>query len=226
MSNSFESSDVSHYAQTAERMVPGLQSLYRMTGLLVAETMPDTGRLLVLGAGGGQETIAFAQAQPGWRFVGVDPSAKMLQLARDTLGSAADRVEWVEGLIDSAPLEAFDAASCLLTLHFLTETERMHTLLELRRRLKPGGALVVAHHSFPQSAGEKARWLQRFANHAFFSGLDPADAARASDAISARLPLLAPQREVELLEAAGFCQIELFYAALTFKGWVARTPSD
>ena len=34
-------------------------------------------------------------------------------------------------------------------------------------------------------------------------------------------PTLSPEAEVDLLEQAGFVRPELFYAAFTFKGWVA-----
>jgi len=35
------------------------------------------------------------------------------------------------------------------------------------------------------------------------------------------LPALSPEQDVELLRAAGFPVVELFYAAFSFRGWVA-----
>jgi len=216
---------VARYAEGPVRQVPGFHGLQRMAALLLAEFVPEDGRVLVVGAGGGLELKAFAEAQPGWRFVGVDPSAEMLKLAVDTLGPLASRVDLVEGYIDTAPTGPFDGATCLLTLHFLSADERLHTLRELRRRLKPGAPLVVAHHSFPQSEREKARWLDRYAAFGVASGISVANAKNASDAINSRLPLLSPEHDVELLREAGFDGIELFYAGFTFKGWVACTPA-
>lgn len=37
-----------------------------------------------------------------------------------------------------------------------------------------------------------------------------------------KLPVLDPQADEAILRDAGFTDIELFYAALTFKGWVCR----
>lgn len=215
---------VAHYAQGPVRQVPGFHDLQRMALLLLAERVPAHGRVLVLGAGGGLELQVFAQAQPGWQFVGVDPSAPMLELAAKTLGPLATRVELVTGYIDDAPDVAFDGATCLLTLHFLSAEERLHTLRALRQRLKPGAPLVVTHHSFPLDGGDKSRWLRRYAAFAASSGIAQADADRAIEAIGARLPLLAPEQEVALLREAGFETVELFYAAFTFKGWVAYAP--
>lgn len=199
-----------------------------MTTLLLAECVPEDGHVLVLGAGGGLELKVFAEAQPGWRFLGIDPSAEMLKLAQTTLGPLASRVEFLEGYIDNAPDTAFDGATCLLTLHFLPAEQRLHTLKALKRRLKPGSPLIVAHHSIPQAKGEKLRWLQRYAAFAVSSGIVWPDSKKASEvieAIDARLPVLTPEQDVALLQEAGFESIELFYAGFTFRGWVAYAPS-
>lgn len=216
---------VARYAEGPARQVPGFLALQRMTELLLAETVPDDGRLLVLGAGGGLELAVFADAHPAWRFVGVDPSAEMLALARATLGGRASRVELHEGYVDTAPAGPFDGATCLLTLHFLDAAERLRTVQALRRRLRPGAPFVVAHHSFPQGAADKVRWLERYAAFAASSGVDATHARNAIEAIDRRLPTLDPDADVALMREAGFERIELFYAAFTFRGWVAYAPA-
>lgn len=222
MSTFKDPSAVSSYRQTAQAKVPGMAALHRMTHILLAESVPPTGEVLVLGAGGGLELEAFAQAQPGWGFVGVDPSLPMLELARETLGANASRVVLVEGLIEDAPVRDFDGATCLLTLHFLDPATRLQTLQGLFHRLRPGGVLVVAHHSYAPET--RMRWLRRSAAFASMDGIvDERD--EASIAVMAeKLPAISEADEVALLVAAGFTDVELFYAALSFRGWVARRP--
>jgi tRNA (cmo5U34)-methyltransferase len=211
---------VARYAEGPARMVPGFHGLQRMTGLLLAERVGDDADVLVIGAGGGLELKVFAEAQPGWRFCGVDPSAEMLALAGRTLGPLASRVEFHEGYIDTARAGPFDAATCLLTLHFLDEDERRRTLAQIHRRLKPGAPFVTAHFSFPQEGGEKTKWLARFAAFAAASGMPDASAQTAAAAIGERLPILTPERDEAMLREAGFAGVEMFYAGFTFRGWV------
>lgn len=216
---------VSRYAEGPVRQVPGFHALQRMAALLLAESVPVDGTVLVLGAGGGLELKVFADAQPEWHFVGVDPSAEMLELARSTLGQLASRVDFVEGVIDAAPMGPFDGATCLLTLHFLPAQERLHALRGLAARLKPGAPLVVAHHSVPRDDDGELRWLHRYAAFASASGVGTMDASKVVEAIATRLPLLSPEQDAALLREAGFDNVELFYAGFTFKGWVAsRRP--
>lgn len=222
MSTFHNATAVSRYQETAQAKVPGMAALHRMAHVLLAESVPSDGEVLVLGAGGGLELAAFAEARPGWRFVGVDPSAPMLELAQETLGLNASRALLVEGFIEDAPLREFDGAACLLTLHFLEPDARLRTLRELFRRLRPGGVLVVAHHSYAPE--EATRWLRRSAAFASGNGVVSEQDEAGIAAMAAKLPAISSKDEVGLLEAAGFTDVELFYAALSFRGWVARRP--
>jgi tRNA (cmo5U34)-methyltransferase len=215
-------SALANYAEKTARIVPGLHDLQTMAALLVAEHAPESANVLVIGAGGGMELKALAEAHSQWRFVGVDPSQPMLDLAAAALGPLAGRVQLHHGYTDTAPTGPFDAATCLLTMHFVAVEERKSTLKEIHRRLQPGAPFVMAHLSFPQAPEEREVWLSRYAAFAVASGVDPENARKAASAIGATLPLQSPEREEELLEEAGFTNVRLFYAGLAFRGWVAR----
>jgi tRNA (cmo5U34)-methyltransferase len=221
MSHFSDPASVARYAEGPRRLVPGLEALHWMTLLLLAERAPQDARVLVLGAGGGMELKVFAEAQPGWRFDGVDPAAAMLKLAEEVLGPLGAQVSLHEGYIESAPDGPFDAATCLLTLHFLSLEERLRTLQEVRRRMKPGAPLVVAHHSFPRDETGRELWSSRFAAFAVASGADRVMMETGRGFIAHQLPALSPDEDEAALRAAGFSDVSLFYAAFTFRGWVA-----
>lgn len=212
---------IADYTDGPRRFAPGFEAMHRMTAILLAERAGPQAHVLVLGAGGGLELTALAQAQPGWRFTGVDPAGPMLDLARRTMGADADRAELVEGTIEAAPAGPFDAATCLLTLHFLQREERTATLRQMHDRLRPGAPLVVVHASFPQDEPARSRWLDRYAAYAVASGVDPKVAEQARAAVSATLPAMEPADDEACLREAGFSDVELFYAAFTWRGWVA-----
>ena len=46
------------------------------------------------------------------------------------------------------------------------------------------------------------------------------NAQTAAAAIGERLPILPPERDEAMLREAGFGGAEMFYAGLTFRGWV------
>jgi tRNA (cmo5U34)-methyltransferase len=198
--------------------VPGFDGLHRMMSLLLAERVPADGRILVLGAGGGLEIKSLADAHPGWSFDGVDPSADMLGIADSTVKPHRTRVELHEGYINAAPEGPFDGATCLLTLHFVPRDQRLETLRQVHRRLRPGAPFVLAHISFAQTEPERSQWIAR---HVTYGGVDPAQAESAKRAIATRLTILSPEEDEAMLREAGFGGVSLFYAGLSFRGWVA-----
>jgi len=212
---------VAQYKEGPLRFVPAFAELHRMTAILLGERAPADATVLVLGAGGGMEMKALAEAHPGWRFEGVDPAREMLKLAERTLGPLAARATLREGYIEDASEGPFDAAACLLTLHFLDRETRVRTAAEIRRRLAPGAPFVAAHSSFPQDAATRPQWLSRYAAYAVASGADPKMAETARAGIAAHLNLLSPEEDEAVLREAGFTDVTPFYTAFTWRGWVA-----
>jgi tRNA (cmo5U34)-methyltransferase len=220
--NAFDDPDFAgSYADRVPRTVPAYHDIHRMAAVLIDEHAPPDARVLVLGAGGGLEVKAFAQAHPEWTFDAVDPAAAMLDLAVATLGRSASRVRMHQGYIDDAPLGPFDAATSLLTLHFVEHDERRRIVAEVRRRLAPGAPFVVAHLSFPQGDdAERELWFGRYAANLVASGIDPADAEKARTTVAAEVPVLTPEQDRAILQEAGFTDVTEFFSAFTFRGWV------
>ncbi|MYL83111.1 methyltransferase domain-containing protein [Desulfovibrio aerotolerans] len=212
--------NVARYAADTPQRVPGYDDLHRMAMLLLTEHAPKKANILVLGAGGGLELKAFAQWQPEWHFLGVDPSAEMLQLAEEIVGPAIGQVTLQKGYITDAQRGPFDGATCLLTLHFMTKAERFETLCALRSRLAPGARLVVAQHCKPDN-GQTARELTRLVAFSGGTKFDFAQAAASASVMAEKLPLLTQKEEEQLLTDAGFKDVSMFYAGFSLRGWVA-----
>lgn len=203
--------------------VPGFEAMHLMVAQLVAETTPKAGSVLILGAGGGHELTRLAAHDPSWEFCAVDPSPEMLAAARyrmDEQGNAG-RVDWVEGLIDAAPDGPFDAATCLLTLHFVPDDgAKRETLRALRRRLKLGAQFVLVDLCMELGSDGFEEALERYVSFARASGAEPDDVAQVTARIrQGDLPMATQSRNEALFKEAGFSSIELFYAGFSWRGW-------
>lgn len=222
MSHFYDPAMVARYHEGPPKFVPGFADMQRMARVLLAERAPFDARVLVLGAGGGLELKAFADGQPGWTFDGVDPSAAMLDLARQLVAAHGDRMRLHQGYVDAAPIGPFDAAACLLTMHFMPVAERRHALAAIHARLRPGSPFVVMHMSVASGAQERARWMARDEAFAVAGGVAPEMARQRREGIAASLPVLAPQEDEALLREAGFDDIDVFYVGGVFRGWICR----
>ena len=215
---------VKHYIeQGPPAFAPGHGGMLQMTGVLLAESMPAEGQLLVVGAGGGLATKYLAGIEHGWRFVGVDPAGAMLDLARAVAGPVAgDRLALIEGTVLDAPSGPFDAATCILVLGLIADDgSKLATLEGVRCRLRPDAPFILVDQCIDRSAPDVGRRLDRYANYALRSNVDAGTVANAREAVS-RLTTMAPDwRNEELLRQAGFHGIEVFYVGMAWRGWIA-----
>ncbi|MEM9840817.1 MAG: class I SAM-dependent methyltransferase [Pseudomonadota bacterium] len=212
------------YADGPTRFMPGYDSVQRMASVLIRERTGENAHVLVHGAGGGAEIGTFAQLNPRWTFTGVEPARAMLDQAIAFLGPLKDRVAMHHGYIDDAPDGPFDAATSLLTLHFIEEEARSETVSQIIRRLKPGAPFVTVHCSFPQIGPLRDEWLLR--HRAFtITGGTPAEVAEKGRAdLDERIPVLNPSTDEAILRNAGLTEVTEFFSAFTWRGWVGYAP--
>ncbi len=122
---------------------------------LIAQAQIRPGQsALDLGCGTGTLTIAVKQAQPQAAVVGLDGDPAILRRAREKAQSAGVEAQFDEGLSYELPYanESFDRVLSSLFFHHLTRENKLRTLAEVRRVIKPGGELHVADWGAPANA--------------------------------------------------------------------------
>lgn len=219
----FEDPDfVRRYTEGPGRFVPGYQVMQRVAAQLIAERIGDAGKVLVLGAGGGLEIETFAREYPHWTYLGVDPAGEMLNAARERVAACGAAASWVQGYIFDAPPERCDAATTMLTLHFVPDDGgKLATLRALHERLKPGAPFILVDLCIDKAAPDYDRAVERYRTFALRAGAEPDDVAGTIDRVRHVLQTVAPARNEALLREAGFTDVQLFYAGLSWRGWVA-----
>ena len=110
-----------------------------------------------LGCGTGELLLGLGRAHPGWRLVGLDGSARMIDCARHKPGG--ERIDWRVGPLAAPPLPpagtgagadtgagsaGFDAAGCFYdTLNHLIEPGALAAMVGVvAAALRPGGLFV------------------------------------------------------------------------------------
>jgi len=117
-------------------------------------------RCLDLATGTGDMVLAIDEAQPGVSCVGLDPSARMLDVARRKLARAGVGARLVEGDAQALPFEdgSFDRATMAFGIRNIPD--RGKALSELARVLAPGGRAAILELAEPEGR------LARFHVHA------------------------------------------------------------
>jgi ubiquinone/menaquinone biosynthesis C-methylase UbiE len=115
---------------------------------------PPNGRLYIdIGCGTGNYTIALANK--GLNFYGIEPSAKMLGIAR----LKHDKINWLLARAEEIPLNdnLFEGAIATLTIHHWSDVKK--ALKEIHRILKTDGKFVLFTATPEQMKGY---WLNHY----------------------------------------------------------------
>ena len=212
-----------HYDERNSKLVPISDNMHFLAGLVLGD-LPPRARILCVGAGTGAEILALANAHPEWSFVGVDPSAAMLDICRERLEQAdvLSRCELVPGYINDLANDAeFDAVLSFLVAHFVRREERADFYWHIHHRLKPGGSFVSTEISFDLDSPEFPAMLKNWDRIQSLMGATPDSLQHLSDTLRQTLSVISPTDTEVLLRAAGFALPVQFFQAFMIHGWYA-----
>lgn len=213
-----------NYEQGLRWFIPGYDASHAMAAVLLRDRIGDRGRILVIGAGGGVELSLFASECDGWSFVGVDPSREMLEQARLKVEAvaASTRVSFVQGYVEDAPRERFDAATAFLALNFIPDDgRRLNALREIHSRLIPEGPFLMINGCTDMKTPRFDEDLRLYAAFARRNGA-PVEIIEGAVRMQRESLFFVPRdREEALLKQAGFQNLRLFYCGLWIHGWLA-----
>jgi ubiquinone/menaquinone biosynthesis C-methylase UbiE len=116
------------------------------------------GRVLEIGIGSGLNfpfygaTVIFV--------IGLEPSRELLRMARPRASNAGARVALLDASAEAIPLDSASIDTVVTTWTLCTIPDAQRALAEMRRVLKPAGALLFVEHGRAPEPGV-ARWQDR-----------------------------------------------------------------
>lgn len=216
------------YEKNTRISVPTYDSLFVMVqSYFRMQLGSKSASLLVIGAGGGSELAAWGPSNPGWTFTGVDPSEEMLKIAKYKSAKLGleDRVSFVQGTIDDLPESdsKFDAASCILVLHFIDDVqEKLKLLRSIKDKVKSGAPFVLVSAYGNLDDSEFQARLDVWKSFWIAGGREPSEVDDMINNNFKKLSLL-PEQEIEgLLADSGFTRIARFYSTGIMAGWICH----
>jgi ubiquinone/menaquinone biosynthesis C-methylase UbiE len=102
------------------------------------------GRVLEIGIGSGLNLPFYGHGVR--QVIGLEPSPKLLAMARRAADAQAMAIQLIKGSADSIPLDRASVDTVVTTWTLCSIPDGMRALGEMRRVLKPGGRLLFVEH--------------------------------------------------------------------------------
>ena len=216
--------DLDDYVTLAEQFIPGRRAIFAIVEASFLELLPKgPARILVVGAGGGEEILRLGLANSDWSFVGVDTYPPMVELARrrlaDTPVGARSQVD--EKTVESLNERDFDATTCILTAHFVPDDgAKLAFFKAIHARLKPGAPLAIVDGVGVSGEAQTELLRRIWKRHAVLKGV-AVEVAEANAENFKKVAVVSEERQEELLTSAGFERLTPIFRGLAIKGWLA-----
>ncbi len=155
--------------------------------------LAEVHRVLDLACGTATLTILLKQEKPQAEVIGIDGDKKVLAIAKTKARAAGVEIQFDEGMSFDLPYgnESFDRVISSLFFHHLSRENKVRTLGEVSRVLKPNGEFYVADWGLP------GNWLMKLSSR-FIQLLDGFETT--ADSFGGVLP--------DLMIGAGFTAVE------------------
>jgi ubiquinone/menaquinone biosynthesis C-methylase UbiE len=121
------------------------------------------GRVLEIGIGSGLNLPFYSLKAE--HVIGLDPSPKLLSMARQVARPSSGPAEFVEGSAEAIPLDDASVDTVVTTWTLCSIPDAPRSLLEMRRVLRPDGRLLFVEHGRAPDAN--VRWWQDHLNPAW-----------------------------------------------------------
>lgn len=213
------------YEKGIRRTLPSYDAMLSLTQTFFQSALPDESTFIVVGAGSGNEISKLAEQKPHWSFVGVDPAEAMLHFAKERLKPLPNNITLLHGTLleTELPVTQFDAATCILVLHFIESyDDKLATLKAISQHLKPGAPFVLVSKygqlDSPETELQFDLWRAYWLQHTKLTSEQVTDMEQSIRALS----FMSEEEILSLLQEAGFIQISRFFATTLFGGWICR----
>jgi tRNA (cmo5U34)-methyltransferase len=212
------------FADMIGRSVPGYDLTLSMIGVLAAHFAQSDSRCYDLGCSLGASTLAMRHRVPAsCQLVAIDNSMAMLERCRDNVrrDRATPRVDIICADIQQIPISDASMVTLNFTLQFVPAAERLGSLKNVHRGLRPGGALILSEKiALPGNAQQQ---LFEALHHDFkramgYSDLEIAQKRATLDQVL--VPDTAASHR-ERLHKAGFTEVYTWFQCLNFASWLA-----
>jgi len=130
-------------------------------GLVEQAGIESGHRVLDLGCGTGTLALLIKRTQQETEVVGLDGDPKVLEIAKAKVARSGQEITMDYGMAYELPYpdDSFDRVLSSLLFHHLTRENKVRTLTEVFRVLRPGGQLHVADWGAPSNISMRIAFL-------------------------------------------------------------------
>lgn len=222
---SFNDKVANVFDDMVSRSVPYYEEMQRMACELAEDFAKPRTNLYDIGCSTATTMLALNEnIDPTVKFIGVDNSAAMIAKAQEKIDQAGVKrqIELITGdLHQDIKLENASVITMLLTLQFARPLYRERIMRNIFEGLNEQGSLILIEKLTCKNTVFNRLYIDHYYDFKRRNGYSETEIAKKREALENVLIPYRLDENIELLENAGFRQIEVFFRWYNFCGIIA-----
>jgi len=155
------------------------------------------------------------------RFIGVDLSESMVESAKQI--TKRPNISFVHrNVLDVQFAPPANLVISLLTLQFLTLSDRRRLLTRIKEGLVEGGGLIIVEKTRGEHSMFDSMWTELHWDFKRRQGLTPDQILEKANSIRGVLNPLTPSEHMNLFQQTGFTRVDVFFKWYNWVGYLAQ----
>jgi len=220
--------DVKQYDQSIRNFCACYEHILLMSYSFLKSKLNNNAKILIAGAGTGEEICNFIKRNPQWELTGVDPSKDILEIAGNKLSKLNlnnSKINLINCYIDDLPeKQIYDAATSILVMHFLDDNgEKQNFINSISKRIKKNAQFILVDGFGEKNTYNFNNTINAWKEFAVSMGVAKDIVESGFNNQILKLIKFVPENRItELLKNAGFHKISKFFTGFLYGGWIAE----
>ena len=234
--NEQEPADFTFNAKVAEvfddmlsRSVPCYKQVIDMVSTLLEKFTRPGDIIYDLGCSTGTTLLEMSRrlSHRNLNFIGIDNSGPMIAKAtlKAEMLSRQDSIRFVTGDIAEIPLQPCGACILNYTLQFIRPMVRHTFLTRLHESIRPGGIVILSEKIISHSPPINRAYIDFYHDFKRSQGYSETEIAKKREALENILIPFSITENIDLLQKAGFSNVEPFFQWFNFVSFLAIKDS-
>lgn len=220
----FDEKIVPIFNEHVRQSVPMYDEFHRMITDISAWFLEDGTNMYDIGSSTGEvfKNIVDKYPKKDINFIGIDNSKEMVEKSLESF-EGKENITFKYGDLTKENIKFKNAclATSVLTLQFISHRHRQDIVNKVYEGLNEGGCLIVVEKVVGSNARFNEMWIEMYHEMKIRNGLTEEQVFNKASAIRGVMRPYTVQENIEMLNNAGFKDVDTFFKWNNFAGFVA-----
>lgn len=217
----FDASVASVFDDMIDRSIPFYKNNLELCVKIISKLAKNEAKICDLGSSTANLLLMLFKLRPDLKLSGIDEAAAMLEIAKNKAKAFGAKISFRKSNLKECSLSQNDVFIANYTLQFIRPPQRQALVDKIFKSLKKGGFFIMSEKILFEEAVFSKKMIEIYTEYKKAQGYSELEISSKREALENVLIPYSEKENIEMLENAGFKNIETFFKWANFESFIA-----